>query len=120
MPSTLDDFLGTHSGLTKRQIEVLTRHVLHRNTLEDGSRIEKPHELEGVAEGSYYRVLGQARTNVNQALYTLLLSSRMGIIQQEDLRRLLALMSRAPADVPGDPTDVISLIDALVKKIVML
>ena len=120
MPSELDAFLGEHCSLTKRQMEVLSLQIDAQNTIRDGSKTERPHITSGVAEGSYYRVLSQARQNIDQALYTMLLCSRMGILQGEDLNRLLKLISRAPSELPGDPKEVISLVDALVRKIVML
>ena len=50
--------------------------------------------ISGVTPGAYYRVLSQARSNIDQALYTVLLCSRIGVIQMEDLRRLLDLVAR--------------------------
>ncbi len=120
MPSELNDFLAAQSSLTKRQIEVLSLQIEAQNTLRDSSKTERPHITAGVAEGSYYRVLSQAKNNIDQALYTMVLCSRMGILQGEDVNRLLKLMGRAPSELPGDPKEVISLVNALVRKIVML
>ncbi len=120
MISDLDGFLERRSSLTKRQIECLNLQILARNAVKEGRKKKRFQEASSVSEGSYYRVLGQAKDNINQALYTVLLCSRMGIIQSGDFNRLLNLMSRAPAVVAGGSDDVIPLIDALVRKIVML
>lgn len=120
MPNELNEFLEKHCSLTKRQIECLSLQISARNTLGDGEKGERPHVADGVSEGSYYRVLGQAKNNINQALYTMLLCSRIGVIRDIDLNRLFNLMSKAPSEVSGSSEEVISLVEALVTKIVML
>lgn len=82
---------------------------------------ESGSKISGVSPGAYYRVLSQAKNNIDQALYTVLFCTRIGVIQMEELRRLLDLISKAPPDVANaDATQVMSLVDALVKRIVML
>jgi len=120
MASELDDFLGRRCSLTKRQIECLSLQISRGNHLKNDGKEQRPHELIGVSEGAYYRVLGQAKKNVDQALYTMLLCSRMGIIQGEDLKRLVSLMAKAPSELPEAQREVISLVEVLVRKIVML
>lgn len=120
MVSDLNGFLEQNCSLTKRQIECLTLQISARNRVRDGEKGEKPYEVGGVSEGSYYRVLGQAKKNINQALYTMVLCSRMGLIQGVDLNRLLNLMSKVPLDNSEASGEVISLVEALVTKIVML
>lgn len=120
MTTELDDFLGNHSSLTKRQIECINLQISARNRTRDGSKSERPHNISGVSEGAYYRVLGQAKANVDQALYTILLCSRLGIIDGADFSRLLNLINRAPSDASESSKEVMSLVDALVRKIVML
>lgn len=120
MANDLDGFLAQHCSLTKRQIESLNLQISARRTLGRRDKEDRPHVISGVSEGSYYRVLGQARNNVEQAVYTMLLCSRMGLIQGGDLNRLLKMMGDAPSELPGGPDEVISLVEALVRKIVML
>jgi hypothetical protein len=120
MASELDDFLGRRCSLTKRQIECLSLQISRESQVKNDSREQRPHEQFGVSEGAYYRVLSQAKNNVDQAVYTILLCSRMGIIQGEDLKRLVNLMGKAPSELPEAQREVISLVDALVRKIVML
>ena len=71
--------------------------------------------------GSYYRVLTQAKLNVTKSIYTVLLASRLGILSLEDLQRLIVLVSRVPSEPSStDLGDVIPLIEALIKRLVML
>jgi len=120
MSSELDNFLGAHCSLTKRQIEVLSSQVSARNTLRNGLATEGMDRITRVSEGSHYRVLGQARKNVNEALYTMLLCSRMGILRSDDLFKLLLLINKAPSELDVSSNEVMSLVDALVRKIVMI
>jgi hypothetical protein len=74
-----------------------------------------------VTPGAFNRVLIQAKSNVESAIYTLLLSERMGLVRPEDFRRLLELISKTPGTLDEiESREVISLVDALVRKIVML
>ncbi len=120
MTTQLDDFLAARSSLTKKQIDRLTLQIsLQRGGNED-EKGESRSTISGVSQGSYYRVLSQARSNIDQALYTVLLCSRIGVIQMEDLRRLLDLMAKAPSDVgEGESEQLSALVAALVKRIVM-
>lgn len=120
MPSQLDEFLGSRSSLTKTQIQRLSVYISLQNEQDSTVKNERGHVMSGVTEGAYYRVLKQAKNNVNQALYTLLLCSRMGVIRVDDLSRLLQLVGKVPSDTLDNADEVMSLVDALVKKIVML
>lgn len=120
MASELDEFLASRASLTKRQIECLSLQISAKNRLGERSQIERPHVIAGVTEGAYYRVLDQAHRNIVRAVYTMLLCSRMGILRAEDLRRLVNLMAKTPFEDVQTSKEVISLIDALVTKIVML
>jgi hypothetical protein len=75
----------------------------------------------GVTPGAYYRVLRQAKSNVEEAIYTLLLADRVGLLQAEDFRRLLELISKTPRSLDeAEASEVVSVVDALVRRIVML
>jgi len=76
---------------------------------------------EGVTSGAYYRVLIQAKSNVEEAIYTLLLADRLELLRTDDFRRLLELISKTPRSLDeAESSGVISLVDPLVRKIVML
>lgn len=118
MSSQLDEFLATRSSLTKRQIELLLLQISLQNAApesESGARIS------GVTKGAYYRVLSQAKSNIDQALYTILFCSRAGVLRMDDLRRLLDMASKVPPDVAQvESQQVQQLVEALLKRIVML
>ena len=121
MTSVLDDFLGANSSLTETQIERLLLQISLQKPSGSGSEGESGSRISGVSAGAYYRVLGQAKNNIDQALYTVLLCARVGAIRMEDVRRLLDLVSKVPADVPeSEARQLASLVDVLVKRIVML
>jgi hypothetical protein len=121
MTTQLDDFLGARSSLTKKQIDRLILQISLQRGGTERVEGESGPTISGVSQGSYYRVLSQARSNIDQALYTVLLCSRIGVIQMEDLRRLLDLMAKAPSEVAeGDVDQLSALVAALVKRIVML
>jgi hypothetical protein len=118
MSSQLDEFLARRSSLTKRQIELLLLQISLQNA---PSESESGAKIVGVTKGAYYRVLSQAKSNIDQALYTVLLCSRMGALRMEDLRRLLDMMGRVPTDVAEvESEQVQQLVEALLKRIVML
>jgi hypothetical protein len=118
MSSQLDEFLATRASLTNRQIERLLLQISLQNAT---SESESGAKISGVSKGAYYRVLGQAKSNIVESLYTVLLCSRMGVLRMDDLRRLLDMISRVPTDVADvESQQVEQLVEALVKRIVML
>ena len=120
MTDDLDRFLEEHSSLTKRQIECVVQQISARSMLRVNKKKDSSDVKREVSEGSYYRVLSQAKNNINEAVYTTLVCSRMGLIQAADFNKLLNLMSNAPSEMPGNSEEVISLVEALVRRIVML
>jgi len=119
MQETLDEFLGARCSLTSTQITTM----MLRKQVERGDIT--PHEAVvsrgNSSPGSYYRVLDQARSNVTQSIYTIVLASRLGVTSLEDFQRLLLLISKIPSQAgSGELEDVTSLVDALVKRLVML
>lgn len=119
MQETLDQFLGARCSLTSTQISAM----MLRKQVERGDI--SPHEAVvsrgNKSPGSYYRVLDQARSNVTQSIYTILLASRLGVTSLDDFQRLLLLISKIPSQPgSGELEDVTSLVDALVKRLVML
>ncbi|MGA2663951.1 MAG: hypothetical protein ABSF83_03320 [Nitrososphaerales archaeon] len=122
MTTQLDEFLGSRSSLTQTQIQRLMVQVSSQNPGKIGDESEESAaEISGVTQGAYYRVLSQAENNINQALYTLLLCSRLGVLKMDDLKRLLELVGKVPAEIPdSEAAQVTTLVEALVRKIVML
>lgn len=121
MNSSLDDFLGARSSLTRRQIERLQLQISLQKGGPEGAEGGTGSTISGVTPGAYYRVLSQAKANIDQALYTILFCLRVGAIDMNDLRRMLDLIAKAPSEVAeGDVEQLMSLVDALVRRIVML
>jgi hypothetical protein len=120
MSSSLESLFASRSSLTPTQIQsIILQKRVQKKELTASEAIRK-RGAGGVTSGAYYRVVGQARSNIEEALYTLLFCSRAGVIQMDDLRRLLDLISSAPTVDEQSVEQVISLVDALVKRIVML
>jgi hypothetical protein len=119
MQSTLDQFLEARCSLTSTQIEAVSlRKLLERGEISSKQVMETRGDK---SPGSFYRVISQARSNVTQSIYTILLASRLGVTSLEDLQRLLVLVSKMPSEPSSEELrDVTSLIDALVKRLVML
>ena len=57
MTSQLDDFLGSRSALTRRQIERLVLQISLQKGGNEGLEGESGSTLSGVSPGAYYRVL---------------------------------------------------------------
>jgi hypothetical protein len=119
--SPLDRFLAQRSGLTKTQIETIELQQMVEKHEISPSKAASMRQPTGVTPGAFNRVLLQGKSNVESAIYTLLLSERVGLLRPEDFRRLLELISKTPGSLDEiESAEVISLVDALVRKIVML
>jgi hypothetical protein len=102
------DSIVKRSSLTSRQVELLSIHrqvqVGDSTTLDALSKANEGRTKRGkqhqLTRGSFERSVRQGKDNVSRALVTLLVASWMGLVKQEDLRRLIAL---AEADVSGMP-----------------
>lgn len=122
--SLIDQYLAEQSGLTVVQIETLKLHKLVISgeiTAKNAASSRSSDGKKGVPAGAYYRVLRQATRNVEQAVYTILLADRLGLLKLDDFRRLLDLISKSRRELDdSDAQQVISLLQALVNRIVML
>ena len=119
MQSTLDQFLQARSSLTSTQIAVMSlRKQVERGDISTREAFESRGNK---SAGSYYRVTAQARANITQSIYTILLASRVGVTSLEDLQRLLLLMAKIPPEPSSaELADVTSVVEVLVKRLVML
>jgi hypothetical protein len=124
MSSDLQDVLGKKSSLTNTQIQSLLLQKSVRKgdlTVKEALKKRARDGRDAVTPGAYYRVLSQTRSNIEESLYTLLLCSRLKVLQTEDLRRLLDTIAKVPSDLDEQTSqEVTSLIDALVRRIVIL
>jgi hypothetical protein len=121
MTPPLDKFLAERSGLTSTQIETIELQKMVRKSEISASKAASMRKPEGVTPGAYYHTLAQAKSNVEEAIFTLLFSDRSGLLQIEDFRRLLELISGTPRALDeAESSEVITLVEALVRRIVML
>ena len=121
MVSPLDKFLADRCGLTDVQIETVELQKMVNRREISARKAASMRRPEGVTVGAYHRVLVQAKTNIEEAIFTLLMSNRLGLLRIEDFRRLLDLMSRTPPDLDeAECSEVMSLVDVLVERIVTL
>jgi len=74
-----------------------------------------------ISRGTHYRILSQAKRNIRQSLFTVATAVHMGLLNPEDVQKLIATVSKIPADVDADKLpEVIALMSALADRIVML
>ena len=121
MVERIIDGLSRKSGITRVQLETLLlqkRVNKHEIRVADAVRLRKPTE---VSPGSYYRVLDQARSNFERTIFTLLLGIKLGVIQVEEISRLLGMVEEVPDEMVEERLEeFMSVLSAVIKRIVML
>jgi len=124
MSSELQDELSRNCSLTKTQIQTIVLHKSVRKgdlSIKDALKRRARDGRDAVTLGAYYRVLEQARSNVRESVYTLLLCSWLNLLKSGDLEKLMQIVSKTPLEMDQETSEqVASLIEALVKQIVML
>lgn len=76
--------------------------------------------ISGIKRGSYYRVLGQARTNIKKSLFTVALAVRLGLVNVEDVQKLIVRVSSIPEDLdPAMTAEILAVLQPLAERIVM-
>ena len=97
---SLDDpfvkILGKNSNLTKTQLETLLIDILAENTAE---KTLKYHEkarirLSVVTRGAFNRTLRQARKNIIQSIYTIILLGYLGVFEDTSLNPYLEIANK--------------------------
>lgn len=119
--------LGQRSSLTARQLEALvnyTRVSSGEIRLKEAASLMSKGRTRGTPSpltvGSYYRTLAQARTNVEEALATVVIALWLGAARTEDVRRLLEVVSSGNRDLSEEEADrVLQVLDALIRRIVV-
>lgn len=90
--------LAENSNLTKTQLESLLIDILASNLSEKSLKTEEKAKLRllkgGVSRGSFNRTLRQARRNVIQSIYTILLLGYLGVFEDTRLDPFLEVASR--------------------------
>lgn len=102
-----------NSLFTPRQLDIISKR------LQGGGRAQN------ISSGAYYRQVKQCRDKVSAVLYTMILLQSTGIIQPETLdaigrlaEQIGVIFASEGSDVDGklNVNDVISVIDALIKR----
>ncbi len=108
------------SALTQTQIDslVLYRKVLAAEiSLTEAARRRRPRP---VSVGAYQRVVKQGIGNLQQALVTILVGSKMELVKPDEFKKLLDLTSKSPTEMNEEQERAfVTLINALIRKIVM-
>ena len=74
----------------------------------------------GISRGTHYRILAQAKKNIRESLFTIATAVQMGLLNSEDVQKLISSVSMIPADVdPEKLPEVIALVKVLADRIVM-
>ena len=117
VPEAISDL----SSLTRVQLETLKIHYAIRNSEINMQDALKKRKNSGISRGTHYRILGQARRNVLQSLFTVAVGVKMGLLKPEDLQKLISTISLIPEDVDQEKLpEVVALLRALADRIVML
>lgn len=75
----------------------------------------------GISRGTHYRILDQAKNNVRRSLVTVAVATQLGLVNAEDVQKLIGMVSKIPTDVdPETLPEVVTLVRALLNRIVML
>jgi hypothetical protein len=119
--------LVEQSSLTSRQLESLVSYLRVASgeiKLREAASIVSQGRRKGRPDspltiGSYYRTVSQARSNVRQALVTLVVALWLGLIKVEDVRRLFELVGGG-RELPDEEADrFLQLLEALLHRIVV-
>jgi hypothetical protein len=87
--------LSKNSNLTKTQMETLLIDILAQNISGKSLKYDEKSRLRlikaGVSRGSFNRTLKQARKNIVQAIYTILLLGYLGVFESTNLNPYLEI-----------------------------
>jgi hypothetical protein len=117
---SLPESLVDESTLTRRQLEALQSYMrvaLGEIRYREAAAIGPSKK---VTVGSYFRTVGQARTNVRRSIATLLIGLWLGIVKPEDVRRLLETAGGNVVDLPEEEKErFVAVLRVLLERIVM-
>ena len=92
------NILAENSNLTKIQLETLLIDVLASNIARKSLKTDEKAKLrllkEGVSRGSFNRTLKQARRNVIESIYTILLLGYLGVFESTQLDPFLEVANK--------------------------
>jgi len=98
MNDPIAKILAKNSNLTKTQLETLLIDILADNLAEKSLKTEEKAKLRllkaGISRGSFNRTLRQARRNVIESIYTILLLGYFGVFEDVRLDSYLEVANR--------------------------
>ena len=75
----------------------------------------------GISRGTHYRIMDQAKNNIRRSLVTVAIATQLGLVNAEDVQKLISMVSKIPTDVDPDRLpEVVMLVRSLLNRIVML
>lgn len=120
MADALVSALIRKSALTVAQAETIS---LRKRVMNGQLRATDAASLRStgpVKPGTFYRVLDQSRGNVERSIFSILLSVRLGVLSADELNRLFSLVSQ-PGEMDEEAAgQVMSVLEPLVRRLVML
>jgi hypothetical protein len=126
-PLSFLDRLTSKSSLTPRQVQSLASYLrvisgeiklkeaasLTSQGRQKGSR-EKPLSI-----GSYYRTVSQAKSNIREAVVTVVIALWLGMIKGEDVRRLFELLGSGARELSEEEADrFVEILEVILTRIV--
>ena len=90
------DMLAKNSHLTKTQLETLLIDILAENVTEKALKYQEKAKLRlsTVTRGAFNRTLRQARKNIIQSIYTILLLGYLGVFEETSLNPYLEIANK--------------------------
>ncbi len=109
------------SSLTKVQIETIKSQLAMRKGQINMQEALRTRKNMGISRGTHYRILDQAKNNIRRSLVTVAVAAQLGLVNPDDVQKLIGMVSKIPSDVDPDMLpEVVTLVQALLSRIVML
>ena len=118
---SVTDAIVDKSSLTKVQVETLKLHLaILKNEISLDAAL-RSRKISRISKGTHYRIVSQARGNLESSLFTIAAGVQLGLLKPDDLQKFFTSVSLVPTEVdPENLPQVMSLMNALVRKLVML
>ena|SRR5438445_2682120 len=119
--NTIPDTIADLSSLSRVQTETLKTHLaVSRHEISMGQAL-RSRKNGGISRGTYYRILAQARKNVRRSLFTVVTAAQLGMLNPEDVQKLVSMVLMIPRAVDSEKVpEILALVNALADRIVML
>lgn len=107
------------SSLTRVQVETLRiQQMVSKNQISIDMALTK-RKNKVISRGTHYRILRQAKKNVRESLFTVVIAVQMGLARVEDVQKLISAAYAIPVDVDTDrASEIVGLVKILVERVV--